>query len=153
MKTSFSGGLMSEHQENMVVRWFEEVWNQGRRQTIDEMMGPDFVLHDGPSTTKGPEAFKLFFDRLRADFSGIRVTCHETVSAGDISCLRWSATMRHKTGKDIRVTGMSMLRFADGRFAEAWQNWDMHGMMEQLGESPPRGMYIASPDIGKAGAA
>jgi hypothetical protein len=27
---------------------------------------------------------------------------------------------------------MSFLRFKDGRFFEAWQNWDMHGLVEQL---------------------
>ena len=30
---------MSEHQKQTIIRWFEEVWNKGRRQAIDEMLG------------------------------------------------------------------------------------------------------------------
>jgi hypothetical protein len=26
-------------------RWFEEVWNQGREATIDELLAPDVVGH------------------------------------------------------------------------------------------------------------
>ena len=27
----------------ILVRWFEEVWNQGREQTVDELMAPNAV--------------------------------------------------------------------------------------------------------------
>lgn len=143
---------MSETQEHAILRWFEEIWNQGRRQTIDELLDPECVVHDGPTSLKGPEEFKRFFDRMRANFSNIRVTPHELVSAGNLACLRWTATMRHTgeqagvpaTGKEIEFTGMSMIRFANGRFQEAWQNWDMLGMMEQLGAVPPADLYMGS---------
>src|SRR6266480_213632 len=99
----------------LIVRWFEEVWNQGRRESIDAMLHPEGVIHDGPTLCKGPEGFKPFFDRMRAAFSDIRVTVHEVVSAGDLSSVRWSATMRHATddlapatGNEIRITGISM---------------------------------------------
>src|SRR5229473_7622396 len=131
---------MSDHQKEMIVRWFEEVWNQGRRQTIDELLPPDCIVHEGEAATRGPDEFKPFFDRMRAAFADIHVTFHEVISEGDIACLRWSATMRHSgnalgmpaTGKQLHTTGMSMVRFAKGRFAEAWQNWDMLGLMEQI---------------------
>jgi hypothetical protein len=30
-----------EAQKNMVVKWFEEVWNQEKREAIDEMFSAD----------------------------------------------------------------------------------------------------------------
>ncbi|HEV3334705.1 MAG TPA: ester cyclase [Bryobacteraceae bacterium] len=145
---------MSETKEQAILRWFEEVWNQGRRQTIDELLDPACVIHDGPTTVTGPEEFKRFFDRMRASFSKIHVTPHEQVSGGDLVCLRWSAAMQvPDTGKEIRITGMSMIRFASGRFQEAWQNWDMVGMMEQLGSIPPSELYMGSREVAQGKAA
>jgi predicted SnoaL-like aldol condensation-catalyzing enzyme len=122
-----------EAQKNMVVRWFEEVWNQGRREVIDEMFPVDCVLHDGRADYRGPEEFKRFHDGLRAQLSDIRVTPLQAISEGDLVCVRWSSTAKQTTtNKSLEVTGMSFLRFRDGRFFEAWQNWDMYGLVEQL---------------------
>lgn len=130
---------MTDH-EATIIRWFEEVWNQGRRETIDELMPEDCVIHDGDTDATGPAEFKVFFDRLQSAFSDIRVTAHRAISDGDFGCLRWSATMRHTgdalgmpaTDKQLYTTGISMVRFKDGRFAEAWQNWDMLGLIQQI---------------------
>lgn len=142
---------MSDHKA-MIGRWFEEVWNKGRREVIDEMFPPEIILHDGDAVSKGPEAFKVFYDRMRTSFSDIKVTPEESISEGDLVCLRWSVTMRHtgdgmgvpSTGKQLRTTGMTMIRFANGRFAEAWQNWDMMQLMEQINDAPRSKTYIAA---------
>ena len=134
----------------MLVRWFEEVWNQGRLETIEEMLAADCIIHDGETATKGPDGFKTFYHRLRTVFSEIRVTPHDGVAEGDMACLRWSVTMRHAgdglgmpaTGKLIRATGISMVRFKDGRFAECWQNWDMLGAMEQIKAAERAAVYM-----------
>src|SRR3977135_2540690 len=117
-------------QITMIVRWFEEVWNKGRREVIDEMLPPEFVMHDGGTVSKGPDAFKPFYDRMRTSFSDIKVTPEEAVSEGDLVCLRWSFIMRHSgdglgmpaTGKKLHTTSMTMVRFANGQFSEGWQD-------------------------------
>ncbi len=89
---------------------------------------------------------------MHAAFSGIHVTPHEIISEGDLVCLRWSVKMRHTgdglgmpaTGKQLQASGMSMVRFANGRFAEAWQNWDMLGLMEQINSAGRWATYIAA---------
>jgi ketosteroid isomerase-like protein len=127
-----------EAQKKMVARWFEEVWNQEQREAINEMFPSDCVLYDGQAKYRGPDEFKHFYDGIRAQLSGIRVTPLEMISEGDLVCVRWSATAKQtSTGKPLEVTGMSFLRFKNGRFFEAWQNWDMHGLVEQLeGKAP-----------------
>ena len=131
--------LVSDHKA-LIIRWFDEVWNQGKRETIDELMPEDCVIHDGDTDTKGPAEFGVFFNRLRSSFSNMHVTPHEAISDGDFVCLRWSATMQH-TGdglgmpashKQLHTSGISIVRIKEGRFAEAWQNWDMLGLMQQI---------------------
>jgi hypothetical protein len=38
---------MTEDERGLGRRWFEEVWNRGRREAIPEMLAPDGVLHEG----------------------------------------------------------------------------------------------------------
>jgi hypothetical protein len=64
---------MTEEDRGLGTRWFEEVWNKGRREVIAEMLAPDAVLHEGGVDSVGPEGFYPFFDRLRAAFSELRV--------------------------------------------------------------------------------
>lgn len=137
-----------------LIRWFEEVWNQGRRETIDELLPEDCVIHDGDTDTRGPAEFKVFFDRLQAAFSDARITPHEAIADGEFACVRWSATMRHTgdslgipaTNKQLHTSGISIVRFKDGRFAEAWQNWDMLGLIQQItNAAAPATVYMGEP--------
>lgn len=125
-------------------RWFDEVWNQGREATIDELFAADGVAHGlgAPGeTTRGPAAFKPFWAQLRAAFPDIRFTVGDTVSEGDKVAGRWSATMTHRgdqlgmpaTGKAVMVTGMSFLQIRDGKVTDAWNNWDQHVFIRELG--------------------
>ena len=141
---------MSEHQKQTIIRWFEEVWNKGRRQAIDEMLPPDCVIHDGGTSLKGPEEFKKYFDLMRSTFSEIQMTPEEVISEGALVCLRWSVKMRHTgdgwgmpgTGRNLQTTGISIVRFTGGRFAEAWQSWDMLGIMQQIQQAEPAKLYM-----------
>jgi predicted SnoaL-like aldol condensation-catalyzing enzyme len=134
-----------EAQKRFVARWFEEVWNQSRREAIDEIFPEDCVLHDGRAEYRGPAEFKRFYDTLRAQLSDVRVTPLETISEGDMVCMRWSSTAKHRTtGKHLHVTGMSILRFKDGRFVETWQNWDQHGLLQQVEGSSPESFFQAA---------
>src|SRR5277367_134314 len=134
-----------EAQKTFAARWFEEVWNKSRREAIDEMFPEDGVLHDGSADYRGPEEFKHFYDGLRAQLSDVRITPLETISEGDMVCVRWSSTAKHSgSGKPLQVTGISILRFENGRLVEAWQNWDQHGMHLQLEEPPSKSLAQAA---------
>ena len=75
-----------------------------------------------------------------AAFSDLHVTVHDTISQDDKVCIRWSCTMKHTgpglgmaaTGKTLETTGISIVRVADGKAVEVWQNWDMLGVMQQI---------------------
>jgi predicted ester cyclase len=144
---------MAATAENLGRRWFEEVWNRGRREAIAEMMTPACVIHDGATDSTGPEGFYPFFDRMKGTFSDIHVALEDTIAEDDAACIRWSCTMKHTgggfgippTGRTIHVTGISILRASGGKIIEAWQNWDMLGMMEQIhGQGKTGATYIGA---------
>jgi predicted ester cyclase len=43
------------------------------------------------------------------------------------------------TGKSIAITGISIERIAGGKMAETWVNFDLLGMLQQLGIAPALG--------------
>jgi hypothetical protein len=46
---------MNEQERELGRRWFEEVWNKGRREAIVEMLSQDSVLHEAGIDSIGPE--------------------------------------------------------------------------------------------------
>ena len=142
---------MTETERGLGKRWFEEVWNARRREAIAELLTPDAVLHESDSETIGPEGFYPFYDRLQATLSDIHVTVHETLVEGDKLALRWTCTGHHTggglgipaTGRPIHVTGLSIMRVENGRLAEAWQNWDMLGLLTQIEGKAKAATYIS----------
>jgi len=126
---------IAEQGKHLLLRWFEEVWNQSRRETIFELLAPDAVIHDGAAELRGPEAFARFHDDLRASFSDFRITPVVALAEGDFVALHWSASFRHTpTGKPATITGTSIVRVQDGLFVEGWQNWDAASLATQLAE-------------------
>ena len=131
--------------ENVQVlkRWFKEVWNEGRTQTIHELLSPDAVARGqrGPrEEIHGPDEFLGFVQEIRSAFPDIHITLDDAFGARDKVVGRWSATMTHTgqgfgepTGKQIYLTGITIARIVDGKIVDGWDNWDRLGMLEQIG--------------------
>lgn len=143
---------MSEANKALAKRWFEEVWNKSRREAIAEMLAPEAMVHEAGQASRGPEGFYPFFDRMQAAFSDIHVTIHDALAEGDRVCLRWSCSMKHTgdgfgippTGKQLQITGISIVQIAGSQLVQGWQNWDMMALMEQIHAKPMAATYIAA---------
>jgi steroid delta-isomerase-like uncharacterized protein len=132
-------------EENIVLmrRWFKEVWNEGRVQTIYDLMAENSVAtgQDQPGVViHGPRDFVALFDRLHGAFPDIKVTVEDTFGADDKVVVRWSAKMTHTgdhlgipaTNKPVRITGITIARIEKGKIVQGWDNWDQLALMQQL---------------------
>lgn len=133
---------MAVKNEDLVRRWFSEVWNQGRESAVDDLLAGDAVVHglgEPDVAVRGPAGFKPFLSKFQSAFTDIQITVDQTIAEGDWVASRWSARMTHRgdqlgvpaTGERIQVTGMSMGRFQGGKMVEAWNSWDQLALMEQ----------------------
>ena len=134
---------MSEESKRIVRRLIGEAYNQGRLEVVDEFCAPEVVAHD-PALQHdliGGNALKELIAGFRSAFPDFAVAIEDQVAEGDQVVVRWTARGSHggdlwgiaATGKEITITGMSVYRFAMGRIAESWTNWDTIGLMQQLG--------------------
>jgi steroid delta-isomerase-like uncharacterized protein len=128
-------------------RFFDEVWSEGKLDLVDELFAPEYVGHpSGPEeTVRGPEGVKEYVGRLRAGVPDLTVTIEDQVADGDKVATRWTAQGTHDgelmgidpTGRAATVTGITIQRIGGaGQIVEGWTNWDMLGMLQQLGAAP-----------------
>jgi steroid delta-isomerase-like uncharacterized protein len=127
----------------------DEVFNQGNLSVVDELLAPDYVLHDpgiSGGQLRGPEAFKeQWVSMLRTAFPDLRIVIEDQVAEGDKVASRYTASGTHQgelrgfppTNNQVEVTGTITSRFAEGKIVEEWNNFDSMGMMQQLGIVPP----------------
>lgn len=138
MSASPHAATSLDQNKQLVVRWFDEVWNRGNRDTIATLLAPGGVIYDGSSVIRGPAEFEKFYDRLRAQFSDFKISPVLVLAEADLVCLHWFCSSKHNaTGKTTEITGTSIVRVKDGRFVEAWQNWDAAALAAQLSGVPP----------------
>jgi steroid delta-isomerase-like uncharacterized protein len=127
----------------LMRRWFQEVWNEGRVQTIYDLMAENCFAtgQDQPGVEiRGPADFVALFNRLHGAFPNIKITIEDAFGADDKVTVRWSAVMTHTgnhlgmlaTGKKARVTGITIAQFENGKIVRGWDNWDQLALMQQL---------------------
>jgi len=135
---------MPPSKTTLLHRWFDEVWNEGREEVIEEMMADGCPVH-GVIDEEGKEicgqsAFKAFFRKMRSAFPDLRIKVEDVISQDNRIAARCTVTGTHRghglgippTGKPINLTGMAMIHWKDGKCYEAWNNFDFHLMKEQL---------------------
>jgi steroid delta-isomerase-like uncharacterized protein len=139
------GDQMTSQYQTIQHRWFEEVWNKGRADAIDEMLDPEVIAHglvdpEG-NEIRGTEQFKQFYASFRGAFPDIQVIVEDTVSEGDKIVGRCRVTGTHRgeglglapTNRSVEFTGMCMMRVREGKILEAWNSFDFMTMYQQMG--------------------
>lgn len=138
---------METENKALIRRWFEEVWNQGRQELIDQLRAPDagmVGLGEGSTRSEGPAPFKIFYSRMRSALPDMRVEVEDILAEGDRVAVRLSILGTHTgngfnsipTGRKVQFTCITIARIADGRIAEAWNNLDQLGLLTQIGVIP-----------------
>jgi predicted ester cyclase len=136
---------MSEENKALIRRWFEEVWNKGRADAIDEMLDENGIVHglsdDPANPLKGPSDFRPFHTLFRDAFPNMMIVVEDTVAEGDKVAARCSVRARHEgefmgkaaTQAQVEFTGIAIVRIYNGKIVEAWNNFDFMILHKQVG--------------------
>ncbi|MDX1522801.1 MAG: ester cyclase [Anaerolineae bacterium] len=139
---------MSDENKAVVRRFFQEVFDNGNLEAIDQLMAADVVDHElPPGLPPGREGTKAFLGMFLSAFPGMKMTIEDEMADGDKVVTRWTVTGTHTgelmgippTNKQVTVAGIDINRVAGGQIAEHWGQFDQMGMMQQLGVIPTPG--------------
>ena len=130
--------------KTLLARWFEEVWNEGREETVDELMAPNAVavgLGEMDQEVHGPSEFKIFLRNMRQALPDVRIDMEDTTAEQDKISARVVLKGTHRgkglgvppTGNAVQIRGIVMVRIAGGKIVEGWNSWDQLGLLRQIG--------------------
>ena len=140
--------MSPEGSKALIRRWYEESGNQRNLDALDELYAPTWVGHfPGAGELRGPTAHKQLLAAFSAAFPDAQYTVEDILAEGDRVASRYTVRGTHRgalsgippTGKAIVSTGINIHRIADGKIAEQWAEYDMLGLLQQLGVVPSPG--------------
>ena len=133
---------MAQSPHDIAVRWFEEVWNKGRLEAVDELATPDAKCYGfpQPESVLDREQFKQYVLEFRQSFTHVHLSVDETVAEGYRVAARWTGKMKHTgsglgfapTGQIVHVHGMSIFHLRDGLISDGWNALDLGSVVHFL---------------------
>jgi steroid delta-isomerase-like uncharacterized protein len=137
--------MAADENTTSIRRWYDEVWNAGKLELIDELFASTFTDHSpNPGMPPTRDGLTQTVRTYRGAFPDLHFTVDDLLAAGDRVITRWTAEGTHAatlgdlpaTGTHARVTGIDINRVFDGKIMEHWGNWDQLSLLQQLGIVP-----------------
>jgi steroid delta-isomerase-like uncharacterized protein len=142
--------------KRVVVRILDEFWGKGNVGVLDEVLAADCVNYEQSNPeVRGKEACKQWADGVRRTnlqgFPDVEIALEDLVAEGDKVAKRWVFRGTHTgeyagippTGKQVTMRGITLYRLAGGKVTELYWNYDVLGLLQQLGAIPAPGQHPA----------
>ncbi len=136
--------MATEVNRAVVRRLMNEAYT--RPEVHNELVADDYVGHFPPNPTlHGPEGLKRFNAQAVTAFPDAHAAIEDLVAEGDEVVVRWMLRGTHEgelrggipaTGRRVQVSGITISRLKDAKVVENWGNYDLLGMLQQLGVIP-----------------
>lgn len=138
----------------LLTAQIERVWGRGETALVDTLYADTVVDRMPiPGQPGGRAAMKDVVGLFRTAMPDLRMKLHAVLATGDRGVDLWTLTGTHSaplfgvaaTGRQVRFSGIDMVRVADGRIAEIWHVEEMVQFADQLGvalpaDAAPRGV-------------
>jgi predicted ester cyclase len=107
----------SELNKQKVRLFVEAVWNEGRLELIDELVGDDYVgrVQNGGERVLGPEGVRRFVSSRRSAHPDLHVKIEDQVAEDDRVATRWLVTTGVAAGHVQGCAGISIIRLLAGK--------------------------------------
>lgn len=138
--------MISLDEEKRLARRSLDMWASDSTDVPEEVFAETYVNHQEPDAKGTVTDLDLdgWKDVVRVNhraFPNLEVQILSQVAEDDEVATRWQFTAtntgeylgRPPTGKQATWTGVQIDRFADGKIAESWVNWDKYRLFAELG--------------------
>lgn len=138
--------MTSPEENKAIVRRFEEeTRNHDNLDVVDELIAPGYVDHASSQELASLESLKHGLAKTRAQIPDLRLEIDDLIAEGDRVAMRWTLRGTAKgdletslgrfpaAGKQLRMTGTTIYRLANGKIVEGWTSADELSLHRQLG--------------------
>jgi steroid delta-isomerase-like uncharacterized protein len=133
---------MSKESAQAALNKFAEAVNTGKFELFGQVVAPDCLDHDpADGQVPGPAGYRMFFSGMRTAFPDLSVTPEIIVQDEDTIAFAYTLTGTHTgplgkippTGKKVKIRGMQISKFKDGKMVERWGSSDERTLLRQIG--------------------
>lgn len=132
---------MAYDNKQLTRRVWEEIWNQGKLEVIEELIDPTFEGHDPLMGPLKRDAFRNAVKGYRTAFPDLKLELNAIFAEDNFVTTRWTMRATHlgpflgteSTGKSAQVTGVNLGELRNGRLVSDYMEWDVAGLFRQLG--------------------
>lgn len=123
------------------VETFFVVWNTPEGyDRLDSIMAVDFRRRGPDQDADGLAAMKQFMRQVHTAYPDFHIQLNESAYGENLAFTHWTVTGTHSgegsveaTGKNVEISGMTLLRFEEGMITEELAYYDTATLQEQLG--------------------
>lgn len=134
--------------KNKVRSNIDAIWNKGELALVDKVYGDNIVYRSPhePMKVETREDYKQLVTKYRTAFPDLHFTVEDIVVEDGKIAVRWVFCGTHTgdlddipaTGKQVTVTGISIIRTEGTKVVEEIVSSDAMGFAQQLGLIPPK---------------
>lgn len=129
---------------NLLMKFIDEAFNGGNFQILKDLVDPEHVSHLPSGDHYGPEGVRIDIAGFRSAFPDLKLELDDVIDCHDRVVYRFTAAGTHEapfmgipaTGKRVRVSGIGIDRYVNGKTVERWVQYDSLGLLQQIGVLP-----------------
>jgi steroid delta-isomerase-like uncharacterized protein len=139
---------MSKEANAAALSKFAQAVNTGNYDLFSDVVASDCVDHDpAPGQVPGPDGYRSLFTEMRRAFPDMAVEVAELVADEEAIAFAYTLTGTQNgplmgfapTGKKVKIRGLQISKFREGKMVERWGSSDQLGILQQIGaETVPR---------------
>lgn len=135
--------MSAEQNKAIAHAFFTKAWGEKDLSLAEQTFSPDVVDHFDKA--QGLAVVRQLIVNFHNAFPDLKFKLDDEIAEGDKVVHRWTMSGTQKgplmgippTGNHAVWTGITIVRFEDGKIVERWANVDIMAVLVQLGIIPP----------------
>ena len=126
---------IKDKNEYLAKRYHNDIYQKGNLEVADEILSPDFVLHNPTlpeELRNGPEGAKKYASAIITAVPDRKLVQDDIFAKDDKVLIRWTNSGTNTgslfgnppTGKPYVATGFDLFRISNGKITEMWQQYN-----------------------------
>lgn len=119
---------------------FITMWDTKNYDLLDSILAPDFRRSAPDQSAASPAEMKEFVNQVHAAYPDFHIVVDESAFKENLGFIHWTVTGTNTgdaatkaTGKPIKISGITMVKFRDGKITDEIVFYDTATLKAQLG--------------------